>query len=174
MTGENGIPPRKTSLVQQDYWDARLSENWGLHGVGSLAYGRAWNRWLYRVRSHAFADACRRSGRNFAGRRVLDIGSGTGFYVSRWREFGVSDLVGLDFSAFAVSRLRERFPEAEFMVADIGEEAVPLPQESFDAVPRDAAVARHVAHRQERASVEPSAPRALASAHPDSLPHLGY
>lgn len=134
MTGENGIPPRKTPLVQQDYWDARLSENWGLHGVGSLAYGRAWNRWLYRVRSHAFADACRRSGRSFAGRRVLDIGSGTGFYVSRWREFGVSDLVGLDFSAFAVSRLRERFPEAEFMVADIGEAVVPLPQVSFDAV----------------------------------------
>lgn len=131
---KNDQPTPVGPSVQQRYWNTRLSRNWGLHGVGSLAYGRAWNRWLYRVRSHAFADACRRSGRSFADSRVLDIGSGTGFYISCWRERGVSDIVGLDFSPFAVSRLRETFRDVEFLIGDIGESGLPLPQESFDAI----------------------------------------
>lgn len=134
MKERTDMPPRAGPPVQHQYWNERLSRNWGLHGVGSLAYGRAWNRWLYRVRSHAFADACRRSGHTFSGKRVLDVGSGTGFYISRWRERGVSDIVGLDFSPFAVSRLRETLPGTRFLIGDIGERGFMLPQESFDAI----------------------------------------
>lgn len=51
-----GAPPRhgpggseEEKPSRKKYWDERLQEFWGPHGVGSLAYGRHCNGWLYRV-----------------------------------------------------------------------------------------------------------------------------
>ena len=120
--------------VQKHYWDERLRLHWGAHGVGALAYGRHYNNWLYRVRRRAFNDVWRKLKVDVRQVRVLDVGSGTGFYIERWQELGAHGIVGLDFSPVAVERLRARFPAVAFHEADIGEPSVPLAAESFDVV----------------------------------------
>jgi SAM-dependent methyltransferase len=67
---------------------------------------------------------------------VLDVGSGTGFYVDRWLERG-ADVTGLDLTAVAVEKLRQRFPRARFVQANIGQPlGAPLDREqgSYDAI----------------------------------------
>ncbi|WP_345151223.1 class I SAM-dependent methyltransferase, partial [Nonomuraea rubra] len=66
--------------------------------------------------------------------RVLDIGSGTGFYVRRWQGLGVKSIVGCDLTAAAVERLRGRFPGVEFHELDIAEPGDTLERGAFDAV----------------------------------------
>lgn len=51
--------------------------------------------------------------------RVLDVGAGTGFYVDRWLRRNAS-VTGVDLTEVSVRNLRERFPTARFIQADIG------------------------------------------------------
>ena len=118
----------------RDYWDERLRKHWGPHGVGSLAYGRQYNRWLYRVRRHAFLDVRRSLDKDPRKARVLDVGCGTGFYLDLWREQGVAQLSGLDFSASTIERLRPEYPHVELHQADIGDSVPPAASGSFDIV----------------------------------------
>ena len=50
---------------------------------------------------------------------MLDIGSGTGFYVDRWLRLG-ADVTGVDLTEVAVERLTAAYPDARFVRADIG------------------------------------------------------
>lgn len=52
---------------------------------------------------------------------MLDVGTGTGFYVREWQRMGAGTVTGIDVSAAAVERLREQIPEAKFLQADISE-----------------------------------------------------
>jgi SAM-dependent methyltransferase len=66
---------------------------------------------------------------------VLDVGSGTGFYVDRWKRLGAR-VTGLDLTEVAVHELSRCFPGNRFVRADIGGplDNVPLRAASFDAV----------------------------------------
>ncbi len=139
MTG--GFSPR-------DYWERRLRDHFTLEGVGYLRLGRRYNEWMYRVRGEVFdrvvaelgltGPAAEQTGPRAGGRvgRVLEVGSGTGFYVNRWLALG-ADVTGVDLTEVAVDRLRDRFPRARFVQANIGESlTAPLDGErgSYDAV----------------------------------------
>jgi 2-polyprenyl-3-methyl-5-hydroxy-6-metoxy-1,4-benzoquinol methylase len=117
----------------QGYWERRLREHYSLEGVGYLRLGRRYNEWMYRVRGAVFDEVVRRhltppspqSPRRTAGGataplEVLDVGAGTGFYIERWLALGAS-VTGIDLTEVAVERLREKFPAARFVRADIGQ-----------------------------------------------------
>jgi predicted TPR repeat methyltransferase len=74
------------------------------------------------------------TGLAFADASVLDIGSGTGFFIERWKELGVRRIVGVDITHAAVENLRRKHPDAEFQQVDIGDPLPALPRSSFDAV----------------------------------------
>jgi SAM-dependent methyltransferase len=138
----------------RQYWEARLREHYSLAGVGYLRLGRRYNAWMYRVRGEVFdrviADIGRRQeagGRStssslltppsslewWRGREVLDVGSGTGFYVDRWLRAGAR-VTGLDLTDVAVDELARSFPEVRFVRADIGAaDGVALESASCDA-----------------------------------------
>ena len=105
------------------YWEKRLREHFDDQGAGFLRLGRRYNRWMYRVRGEVFDRMVDRHlgrrGREEAPLRVLDVGSGTGFYVHRWRRLG-ADVTGLDLTEVAVHRLAANFPDSRFLRADIG------------------------------------------------------
>jgi SAM-dependent methyltransferase len=122
------------SFDPRAYWEQRLSESYGLHGVGFTSLGLSYNRWLYRVRKRVFRRMVSRLLGDRGSMRVLDVGSGTGFYVEKWRELGMGQIVGLDLTEAAVSQLRAAYPGSEFVVADIGEDSVPLDPSSFDVI----------------------------------------
>jgi SAM-dependent methyltransferase len=95
---------------------------------------------MYRVRGEVFDAIVGSLEAESADRarpwRVLDIGAGTGFYVERWLARGAT-ATGCDLTAIAVERLRERFPDSQFIQADIGQPPGPelaRLEGSFDAV----------------------------------------
>ncbi|WP_113702749.1 class I SAM-dependent methyltransferase [Nonomuraea lactucae] len=124
----------KEHLQLKDFWESRLQADWTESGVGYKLLGRAFNIWMYRVRAEGFHREAATLGLDFPRARVLDVGSGTGFYVRRWQELGVKSITGSDLTDAAVRRLRERFPSARFLQLDIAEPGGALEPASFDAV----------------------------------------
>jgi ubiquinone/menaquinone biosynthesis C-methylase UbiE len=117
----------------QRFWENRLAEDWTVSGVGYQALGRPFNAWMYRVRREVFLREVGTLGVSGAS-RVLDVGSGTGFYVDCWKEIGAGEVVGSDLTESAVSQLRQRIPEVKFVQVDITQAKDELPESSFDAV----------------------------------------
>jgi SAM-dependent methyltransferase len=114
------------------YWSERLAKNYTLGGVGWLGLGEEFNRWMYAVRRRVFRRAIHGRMRA-ADARVLDVGSGTGFYIELWQEFGVTDVAGSDLTGVAVERLQARFPGLRFERLDITAQHVDFTSR-YDAV----------------------------------------
>jgi 2-polyprenyl-3-methyl-5-hydroxy-6-metoxy-1,4-benzoquinol methylase len=119
---------------QRAYWNERLRQHWGPEGASSVYLGRQFNLWRYRVRRKVFRRLVRRMGLEPANLAVLDVGSGTGFYVEQWQALGVKSLAGLDISDWAVEQLRQAYPNEKFYRADISALPSPLPVEAFDVI----------------------------------------
>jgi SAM-dependent methyltransferase len=116
------------------YWEQRLSERYSLDGVGWIGLGASFNRWMYRVRRHVFLRNLRPLIAAPRELRVLDVGSGTGFYIDCWHELGAGSVTGTDLTATAVEKLRARHPGDRFECFDIGSRDVPFDEGSFDAI----------------------------------------
>ncbi|TDQ52419.1 class I SAM-dependent methyltransferase [Actinorugispora endophytica] len=115
------------------FWEGRLGTDWTETGVGYRALGRPFNEWMYRVRREVFLREAGALDLDRARARVLDIGSGTGFYVRAWRDLGVGSITGCDLTEAAVERLRPRFPDVRFERLDIADPGDALPEAAFDA-----------------------------------------
>jgi SAM-dependent methyltransferase len=116
------------------YWERRLDERFSLDGVGWIGLGRAFNRSMYGVRRSVFIRTLRRLVGRPQDLRVLDVGSGTGFYVDCWHDLGVRAVTGADITETAVERLRKRYPGDRFERFDLGAAELPFPEGSFDAI----------------------------------------
>jgi SAM-dependent methyltransferase len=131
---ERNVDPAVGFDVER-YWSKRLDEQYSLAGVGWLGLSERFNRWMYAVRRRAFRRAVGALPDPPAA-RVLDVGSGTGFYVGLWAKIGVRDITGCDITRVAVERLRERFPVSRFEQLDIWAPAPALegPYEAISAM----------------------------------------
>jgi SAM-dependent methyltransferase len=114
----------------RDYWEQRFARGVSLGTVGWLGLGESFNTWMYRVRASTF----RRLMRRFAPHpsRVLDIGSGTGFYLDRWGEIGAKSITASDLTAAATTLLTRR-GDVNVVQLDIGDDNIPL-HDRFDAI----------------------------------------
>ncbi len=63
------------------YWEKRLAADPTLGGVGYITLGEGFNRWMYAVRREVTMRMMRRLVPDPANASVLDVGSGTGFYI---------------------------------------------------------------------------------------------
>jgi SAM-dependent methyltransferase len=104
----------------RQYWEERLGDDYSLTGVGLRRLGPSFNRWAYRVREARFSAAVGRLELDPATSRVVDVGSGTGFYVDRWLQLGAA-VTGIDLTETAVDHLRRAYPSATFLRADIAD-----------------------------------------------------
>lgn len=120
--------------------------------VGHPTLPLVFNRHLYRNVTLATLRGLARSGVQVRGRRVLDIGSGTGFWIDLWREQGARVTAGSDLVPEAVERLRERFRGSDFAVADITE-TTPFPGIEFDVVTVASVLHHIVDHDRFRAAL---------------------
>ena len=105
-----------------DFWQSRLTKVEGLEGVGYAKLGKPFNIWGYKVRKQAFYNIINPLNYNFKDADVLDIGSGTGFYIAIWNALKAKKVLGLDITEVAVENLKTKFPEHEFIQLDIGDE----------------------------------------------------
>jgi SAM-dependent methyltransferase len=123
-----------TAFDPRSYWEQRLSEHYTLDGVGYLGLGEGFNRWMYRVRRHVFLREARRLFSDPRELRVLDVGSGTGFYLDRWHELGVASVTGSDLTQVAVVNLQQRNPLDAIAAFDVGGDDHPFGSTRFAAV----------------------------------------
>ena len=117
----------------QAYWEQRLSSQFGLRGVGYATLGVSYNHYLYQARFRALERLLKKSGLGLRGKRVLEIGCGTGIYTERCRRYGVASYTGVDLTQVSVRNLASQYPEFQFMQADTSDTAFPV-REAFDIV----------------------------------------
>lgn len=123
-----------TAFDTKAYWEERLTRDYSLAGVGWLGLGRAFNHWMYAVRQRVFRRVVLATVPLAPGTRVLDVGSGTGFYLDAWRRLGVAAPEGSDFTETATTALRARLPTLRIHRLDIAGDPSALPAGRFDAI----------------------------------------
>jgi 2-polyprenyl-3-methyl-5-hydroxy-6-metoxy-1,4-benzoquinol methylase len=117
-----------------EYWERRLSESCSLGATGWSGLGESFNRWSYAVRKRVFVRAVREVLGDTRSLSVLDIGSGTGFYLDAWRALGVAKLVGSDLTSAAVAQLTTRYPDLAIHQLDIGAPDGRVQPAGFDVI----------------------------------------
>jgi 2-polyprenyl-3-methyl-5-hydroxy-6-metoxy-1,4-benzoquinol methylase len=123
-----------TEFNAKNYWETRLRDNFGLHGVGCIGWGPYYNNWLYKIRRIVFLHLVKFIELDIASADVLDIGSGSGFYIDRWQEVAAKTITGADLTSIAVQELRNKYPSDAFHQIDIGDEVSALRGQQFDIV----------------------------------------
>ena len=88
--------------------------------IGWSTLGEAFNKWSYSVRGRVFTRVARDALLAPEHASVLDVGSGTGFYLDLWQRLGVGRITGSDLTPVAVERLARRYPMATIKKVDIG------------------------------------------------------
>jgi SAM-dependent methyltransferase len=114
----------------REFWDQRLSEHFDLRGTGETGLSLAYNRACYTLRREVLERSLADAGVTLDGRRVLDVGCGTGFFTAFYLQRGAK-VTGIDIAPTSIERLSRRHPEATFVLADIAEHDVPT---GFDVV----------------------------------------
>lgn len=104
-----------------EYWENRLKAHPGLCGVGNTSLGSSYVGWLYKMRRSIFMRLVHSLDFDYRASSVLDIGSGTGFYLKLWNELGAGTVSGCDLTDTAVSRLQRDFPGVRIDRLDIGD-----------------------------------------------------
>lgn len=118
----------------QSYWEARLTKNFNVTGVGYLPLGRGFNFWMYEVRKYVFRRAMRKLNLNLSQSSALDIGSGTGFYIDLMSKLGLGKITGVDITEAATQGLKDKFPDHSFHQVDISEPNPPFEAGSFELI----------------------------------------
>jgi len=118
----------------KEYWEKRLQGNYDLHGVGLIEWGAQFNQWLYRIRRHGFLKSMLKEKASWDGTKVLDVGSGTGFYLACWKELGAEHIHGMDLTEVAAQNLQEKFPDMNIHCGDIGANGLTGMDQTFDAI----------------------------------------
>jgi SAM-dependent methyltransferase len=123
-----------TGFDARNYWEGRLQEDWSLRGVGFRRMGAKFNELAYRRRGERFDELVREFLPDVERARVLDVGSGTGFYLERWRGVAAKEVVALDLTDAAATNLRLQFPDIDVHLGDISDGVAGLALGSFDVV----------------------------------------
>jgi SAM-dependent methyltransferase len=122
------------SFDAKEYWEGRLKAEFGLGGVGHITFGEGFNRWSYAVRRAVMQRMIARHSGDAHHARVLDVGSGTGFYLQLWKDLGAKSVKGCDMTEVAVERLRSAFPGMPLHRWAAGDDG-PVPfSGAFDAI----------------------------------------
>jgi SAM-dependent methyltransferase len=116
------------------YWEERLRDNYNNRGVGDIGLPESYNSWLYAVRGRVFRRVVNDLPVTPATSTILDVGSGTGFYLREWTRLGATNLLGCDITETAVSRLANQFRAATITQADIGDESFSPPADPVDVI----------------------------------------
>jgi len=117
-----------------EYWESRLSKTYNLLGVGDITLGEKYNDLIYKVRIHAFNNVLKKINQNLSDKRILDVGSGTGFYVKLWEKESPIYLMGSDLTNVAVQNLTNNFKGINFRQIDITSDNIGVESNSFDIV----------------------------------------
>ena len=101
-----------------DYWQKRHHIT-DLTTVGFIGLGLSFNYWMYKVREKIVQGIIEKRFDNFHAKKILDVGSGSGFYPKLFLKLGAKDITASDFSTRALSHLRKKIKKIKFLELDI-------------------------------------------------------
>lgn len=115
----------------QRYWNDILSESFDLRGVGHFGRSEAENAAMYaKKRAIIEGELARHRVVLDSATRVLEIGSGVGYWTEFLRSKGIRHYTGNDIAEVSVATLGARYPDFTFLLGDAGQ--ITLPAASFD------------------------------------------
>jgi len=126
-------PPKTSDYESTRYWRELHRQGDDVRVVGYPTLPLAFNRRLYNNQAAAVRRTLEHAGVRIDGASVLDVGSGTGFWLDLWQRLGASTVAAVELVPEAVGRLRERFPESDVAAADVSD-GPPFPGRTFDVV----------------------------------------
>jgi SAM-dependent methyltransferase len=113
------------------YWNDILSESFDLRGVGHFGLSEAENAAMYaKKRAIVERELARHQVAIGPDTRVLEIGSGVGYWTEFLQSRGVRHYTGNDIAPVSVQTLGARYPDFTFLLGDAGE--ITHPPASFD------------------------------------------
>lgn len=108
----------------QEYWDRTLAGKFDLRGTGEPGLSLAYNEACYTLRREVLDRALADVAFDPRGRRVLDVGCGTGYWTAYYTARG-AEYTGLDIAPTSVARLSAEYPGSRFVHLDVGEAPPP-------------------------------------------------
>lgn len=121
------------TLDTRRYWERRLQSNLSLRGTGHRAFGIAYNQVMYQAQTDTLDGLLMRHQITIQNKHILDVGSGTGFFIDYFSNQGARSIVGSDLAATSVEYLHDTFPQFQFVQCDVAEAHLPFTQE-FDLI----------------------------------------
>jgi SAM-dependent methyltransferase len=116
----------KDALDSRRFWEDRLRTNPNLRGTGHRSFDLTYNKWLYQAQWDCLDQLLEKHKIKLAGRSVLDVGSGTGFYIKYYAEHGAVPIFGMDITETSAQYLRKYYPSSFFLTCDVAGNALPL------------------------------------------------
>jgi SAM-dependent methyltransferase len=115
----------------KQYWNDILSESFDLRGVGQFGRSEAENAAMYaEKRTIIERELARHAITLGSDTRVLEIGSGVGYWTEFLRSKGIRHYTGNDIAPVSIETLGARYPDFAFLLGDAGQ--IALPAASFD------------------------------------------
>lgn len=109
----------------KEYWRDRHSQyGFDLRGVGNKGLSSRENEHMYLEAKKVFLSLCQNHAIDFQNTLALDIGCGTGFYARVFLENGGKRYTGIDITDVLFDRLRQDFPQFEFLKLDVSIQAI--------------------------------------------------
>ncbi len=106
----------------EKYWQKRLEDDFNLtgKGAGHSEFSKRYNFYTYKLKLYVLRRVIKKYHLNIKGVEILDVGSGTGYFVDFFKRFKPAKIAGIDITNISVNRLTKRFPEYIFFKIDIG------------------------------------------------------
>jgi SAM-dependent methyltransferase len=114
----------------------RIRAEYRRRDAAPSASGSAWLDPVYRLQLQelewALLDEIAAAGVPLAGVRVLEVGCGSGYFLSRLLDYGAAEAAGIDLMEERIAIARERYPRLELVAGDAT--SLPWPDASFGLV----------------------------------------
>lgn len=120
----------------KEYWEKRLSGCFSLEGVGCLGMGERFNWYLYKLKNRVMNRTLKKLHLSTKNKTILDVGSGTGFWINYYLKRGIKYIYGCDISNTAVRNLKtiySKYDNVFIFEADFGSKSIPF-DVKFDIV----------------------------------------
>lgn len=122
----------------EKYWNLRYQHGIDLSKSGLLGVGENFNKWMYKVKEHVFLRTVKPYIKSFGHRferkidgcdifRILDVGSGSGFYLDLWKKTdslwgeitSYATIHGNEISDTCIKHLYEKYSDIVFYYIDM-------------------------------------------------------
>lgn len=116
------------------YWDLRYSKKFDIEASGYMGLGTIYNKYLYKSRLDVLDYIIRTAFNNLKGKKVLELGPGTGYFTDYFLKAEPQYYCGIDISKNVVALLSKKHKKAKFISGDISENISFQKGKTFDLI----------------------------------------